>query len=91
MFLLDPELSILAIGFSPTDQFPCDLAVNLLDLELGCYHGVLRIYWRVNVRISLSCGNPLEDIRNTRKIESVITNGVMYDCAKLWPSVGFTP
>jgi hypothetical protein len=35
MFLLDPELSILAIRISPTDQFSCDLAVNLLDLELA--------------------------------------------------------
>jgi hypothetical protein len=35
MFLLDPELSILAIRISPTDKFPCDVAVNLLDLDLA--------------------------------------------------------
>ncbi|MGC1671967.1 MAG: amidohydrolase family protein [Candidatus Acidiferrales bacterium] len=36
-------------------------------------------------------GNPLESIHNIRKVEFVITNGVMYNCAELWRSVGFKP
>jgi len=36
-------------------------------------------------------GNPLEDVRNTRNVEFVITNGVMYHTAELWQSVGFKP
>jgi imidazolonepropionase-like amidohydrolase len=36
-------------------------------------------------------GNPLEDIHNIRKVEFVITNGAMYNCAELWRSVGFKP
>jgi imidazolonepropionase-like amidohydrolase len=36
-------------------------------------------------------GNPLEDIHNTRNIEYVVTNGVMYKTADLWVSVGFQP
>jgi imidazolonepropionase-like amidohydrolase len=36
-------------------------------------------------------GNPLESIRNIRKVEFVITNGSMYNCAELWRSVGFQP
>ncbi|MGA7379509.1 MAG: amidohydrolase family protein [Terriglobales bacterium] len=36
-------------------------------------------------------GNPLDDIHNTRNVEYVITNGVMYNCAELWKSVGFRP
>jgi imidazolonepropionase-like amidohydrolase len=36
-------------------------------------------------------GNPLDDIRNTRNVEYVITNGVMYNSAELWKSVGFKP
>jgi imidazolonepropionase-like amidohydrolase len=36
-------------------------------------------------------GNPLEDFRNIRKINRVITNGRVYDPAKLWQSVGFRP
>ena len=35
--------------------------------------------------------NPLDDIHNSRQVESVITNGVLYDCAELWKSVGFKP
>ena len=36
-------------------------------------------------------GNPLDDIRNTRNVEYVITNGTMYHSAELWQSVGFKP
>jgi len=36
-------------------------------------------------------GNPLEDIRNTRNVEYVVTNGTMYHTAELWQSVGFRP
>jgi len=36
-------------------------------------------------------GNPLEDISNIRKVSRVVTNGRMYDSAKLWQSVGFHP
>ncbi len=36
-------------------------------------------------------GNPLEDIRNTRRIYRVITNGRIFDPAPLWRSVGFQP
>jgi len=36
-------------------------------------------------------GNPLEDIRNARSVEYVITNGAMYRTAGLWQSVGFKP
>ncbi len=36
-------------------------------------------------------GDPLADIHNTRNVESVITNGTMYDSGELWKSVGFKP
>jgi imidazolonepropionase-like amidohydrolase len=36
-------------------------------------------------------GNPLESIHNIRKVEFVITNGTLYNCAELWRSVGFQP
>jgi hypothetical protein len=31
------------------------------------------------------------DIHNIRKVEYVIANGKMYQCAPLWTSVGFKP
>ena len=36
-------------------------------------------------------GNPLESIHDIRKVESVITNGTLYNCAELWRIVGFQP
>jgi len=36
-------------------------------------------------------GNPLEDIRNTRNVEYVVTGGTIYNPVELWQSVGFTP
>ena len=36
-------------------------------------------------------GNPLDDIRNARNVEDVVTNGMMYHTAELWQSVGFKP
>jgi len=35
--------------------------------------------------------SPLDDIRNTRKIFRVVTNGRVFDPAPLWQSVGFRP
>jgi imidazolonepropionase-like amidohydrolase len=35
--------------------------------------------------------NPLEDISNIRKVETVVANGRMYEAAPLWQSVGFRP
>jgi imidazolonepropionase-like amidohydrolase len=36
-------------------------------------------------------GNPLKNISDIRKVKTVIANGRMYDCARLWQSVGFKP
>jgi imidazolonepropionase-like amidohydrolase len=36
-------------------------------------------------------GNPVENIRDIRKVAKVVTNGWMYDSGKLWESVGFKP
>jgi imidazolonepropionase-like amidohydrolase len=33
--------------------------------------------------------NPLESISNIRKVQSVIAQGRMFDCAKLWQVAGF--
>jgi imidazolonepropionase-like amidohydrolase len=36
-------------------------------------------------------GNPLEDIRNTRRVRWVVSGGRVFDAAPLWQSVGFKP
>ena len=35
-------------------------------------------------------GNPLQDIKNLRRVSRVVTNGRMFDSRKLGQSVGFT-
>jgi len=35
--------------------------------------------------------NPLENIHNVRSVHWVVANGVLYDPAPLWQSVGFKP
>ena len=35
--------------------------------------------------------NPLENISNIRKVRLVLTQGRLFDCAKLWEMVGFQP
>lgn len=35
--------------------------------------------------------NPLDNIRNIRSVRTVVANGVLFDPAPLWKSVGFTP
>jgi imidazolonepropionase-like amidohydrolase len=34
-------------------------------------------------------GDPVANISDIRKVARVVTNGRMYDCGKLWESVGF--
>jgi imidazolonepropionase-like amidohydrolase len=36
-------------------------------------------------------GNPLTNIMDLRKVQRVVTNGKMYNPAKLWRSVDFKP
>lgn len=35
--------------------------------------------------------NPLDNISNIRRVRFVVTQGRLFDCAKLWESVGFKP
>jgi imidazolonepropionase-like amidohydrolase len=56
-----------------------------LDKEVG----TLQVGKRADML--LLDGDPLADIRNTRRIAKTIAAGSVYDPAPLWESVGFTP
>ena len=56
-----------------------------LDKELGTIEKGKR------ADLILLNGDRSADIHNTRNVEYVITNGVMYTRAELWKSVGFKP
>jgi len=82
------ELYVQA-GFTPMEAIQAATIVPArvmgLDKELGTVETGKR------ADLIILDGNPLEDIHNTRKVQYVITNGVMYNCAELWRSVGFKP
>lgn len=82
------ELYVQA-GFKPMEAIQAATIVPAramgLDKELGTVEPGKR------ADVIIVNGNPLENIRNIRKVEFVITNGAMYNCAELWRSVGFKP
>jgi imidazolonepropionase-like amidohydrolase len=82
------ELYVQA-GFTPMEAIEAATIVPArvmgLDKELGT------IEPGKHADIIIVDGNPLESIQNIRKVEFVVTGGVMYDCAELWRSVGFKP
>jgi len=76
-------------GFTPMEAIQAATIVPAramgLDKELGTVEAGKR------ADLIVIDGNPLEDIHATRNVEFVITNGVMYNSAELWKSVGFKP
>ena len=82
------ELYVQA-GFTPMEAIQAATIVPAramgVDKELGTVEKGKR------GDVILINGNPLEDIHNTRNVEYVVTNGVMYKTADLWVSVGFQP
>jgi imidazolonepropionase-like amidohydrolase len=76
-------------GFTPLEAIQAATIVPArvmgLDKELGTVEAGKR------ADVIILDANPLESIHNIRKVEFVITNGVMYNCAELWRSVGFKP
>jgi imidazolonepropionase-like amidohydrolase len=87
---LHREIELYAqAGFTPMEAIQAATIVPArvmrLDKELGTIEKGKR------GDIIILNGNPLEDIHNIRNIESVITNGVLYNTAELWRTAGFKP
>jgi imidazolonepropionase-like amidohydrolase len=82
------ELYVQA-GFTPMEAIQAATLVPAqvmgLDKELGTIEPGKR------ADMIILTANPLNDIHNSRQVESVITNGTLYNCAELWKSVGFKP
>jgi imidazolonepropionase-like amidohydrolase len=82
------ELYVQA-GFTPMEAIQAATIVPARVMGLDKEIGTVEAGKRADVIIL--DGNPLDSIHNIRKVEFVITNGVMYNCAELWRSVGFQP
>jgi imidazolonepropionase-like amidohydrolase len=82
------ELYVQA-GFTPMEAIQAATIVPARVMGVAKESGTVEKGKRGDV--ILINANPLEDIHNTRNVEYVITNGVMYHTAELWQSVGFKP
>jgi len=82
------ELYVQA-GFTPIEAIEAATLVPARVMGLDRETGTVEVGKRADIIVVK--GNPLEDIRNTRNVEFVLTHGVMYNCAELWRSVGFQP
>jgi imidazolonepropionase-like amidohydrolase len=89
-FSLHREIELyVQAGFTPREAIGAATIVPARVMGLDKELGTVEVGKRADLIILK--GNPLEDIQNTRNVEYVITNGVMYSAAELWRSVGFHP
>jgi len=82
------ELYVQA-GFTPMEAIQSATIVSARALGFDKESGTIESGKRADLIVIH--GDPLSDIHNTRNVEYVITNGVMYNAAELWRSVGFQP
>jgi imidazolonepropionase-like amidohydrolase len=76
-------------GFTPMEAIQAATIVPARVMGLAKELGTVEKGKRAD--LILLRADPLADIRNTRKVEYVISNGAMYHTAELWQSVGFKP
>ena len=82
------ELYVQA-GFTPMEAIQAATIVPARAMGIDKESGTVEKGKRGD--LILVNGNPLENIRNIRNVEYVITNGTMFHTAELWQSVGFKP
>ncbi|HEU4432992.1 MAG TPA: amidohydrolase family protein, partial [Pyrinomonadaceae bacterium] len=82
------ELYVKA-GFTPLEAIQAATIVPARVMKVDQEVGTIESGKRADLIILDA--NPLEDISNIRKIRFVVTQGRLFDTAKLWESVGFKP
>jgi imidazolonepropionase-like amidohydrolase len=82
------ELYVQA-GLSPMEAIKAATSVAARAMGMEYETGTIEVGKRADLIIV--DGDPLASISDLRKVESVVTNGRLYDSARLWLSVGFRP
>jgi len=82
------ELYVKA-GFTPLEALQAATIVPARAMKRDAESGTLEAGKRGDVLVLDA--DPLQDIRNTRRIHRIVVNGRIYDPAPLWRSVGFWP
>ncbi len=76
-------------GFTPLEALQAATIVPARVMKVDSESGTVAPGKRAD--FDILDANPLDDIHNIRTIHRVVANGVLYDTAPLWKSVGFTP
>jgi len=82
------ELYVKA-GLTPLEAIQAATLIPARVMKLEHEVGTIEAGKRADV-IVLDA-NPLDNISNIRKIRFVVTQGRLFDCARLWEAVGFKP
>lgn len=76
-------------GFSPMEALQAATIVPARVMKVDADSGSVEAGKRAD--LDVLDANPLDDIHNVRTIRQVLANGVLYNPAPLWESVGFKP
>jgi imidazolonepropionase-like amidohydrolase len=76
-------------GFTPMEALQAATIVPARVMKMDRDSGSIEVGKRAD--FDILDANPLENIHNIRTVRSVVTNGVPYESAPLWESVGFKP
>ncbi len=82
------ELYVKA-GFTPLEAIQAATIVPARVMKLDQEVGTIESGKRADLIIVDA--NPLDNISNIRKVRFVVTQGRLFESAKLWESVGFKP
>jgi imidazolonepropionase-like amidohydrolase len=74
-------------GFTPMEAIQAATMVPARALGAASDSGTIESGKRAD--LDILDANPLADIRNIRKVNRVVANGILYDPAPLWAAVGF--
>jgi imidazolonepropionase-like amidohydrolase len=89
-FSLDREMELyVQAGFTEMEAIQAATLVPARAMGMEKDSGTIEVGKRADV--ILVDGNPLENIRDIRKVSTVFAGGKMYQPAALWSSVGFKP
>ena len=87
---LHRELELLVkSGFTPMEAIQAATLIPARVMKLD--HEVGTVERGKRADLILTDGSPVDDIRNIRKVRTVVANGKVYNCGELWRSVGFQP
>ena len=76
-------------GFTPMEALQAATIVPARVMKVDRESGSIEVGKRAD--FDILDANPLGNIHNIRSVRSVVANGVLYESAPLWESVGFKP